>query len=52
MVKSKKLWQPLKFLDLPSKKFQSRTYVLKKTTKYALMTKQIQMFLRNYFAII
>ena len=52
MVKPKNLWQPLKFSDLPSKKFQSRKYVLKKTAKYVLMIKQIQMFLWNYFAII
>ena len=38
--KPKELWKALKSLGLPLKKVQSRTYVSKKMTKYALMIKQ------------
>ena len=49
--KPKELWKALKSLGLPSKKVQSRTYVSKKMTKHAFMIRQMQILLRNPFAI-
>ena len=49
--KPKELWKALKSLGLPSKKGTISNICLKKMTKYALIIKQMQILLRNSFAI-
>ena len=49
--KPKELWKGLKFLSLSSKKGKISNICLKKMAKYALLIKQMQIFLRNYFVI-
>ena len=49
--KPKKLCKGLKSLGLPTKKGKISNICLKKMAKYALLIKQMQIFLKNYFVI-